>query len=160
MKRTAQAWGFDIIVATGIFIVGITIFFLYSVNYPTGEQEKVDDLLYEGNVVADDLLSTGNPENWTTLTVSKIGILNNNNIIDQNKLNEFYSLSSTSYSRTKAIFGIKYNYFINFSSPIEILSSNISGIGLLPANENNNIKISRISIYKNKPVTIEVQVWD
>lgn len=77
MKRNAQAWGFDIIVATGIFIVGIIAFFLYTINYPTGEQEKLDDLLYEGNIIADNLLSEGYPLNWTNITVSKIGLLSN-----------------------------------------------------------------------------------
>lgn len=158
-NKKAQAWGFDIIVATGIFIFGIVAFFLYTINYPTGEQEKLDNLLYEGNVVANNLLSEGHPENWTTSTVSKIGLLTDN-MIDQEKLNSFNELSSNEYSRTKSILGTKYNYFINFSSPIEISGNNIDGIGLFPVDSINGIKVSRVSIYKNKPVTIEVQVWE
>lgn len=159
MNKKAQAWGFDVIVATGIFIFGIIAFFLYTINYPTGEQEKLEDLLYEGNIVADSLLSTGYPENWTTSSVSKIGILTNN-VIDQDKLENFYNLASSDYSRTRSMFGIKYNYFVNFSESIEISGSNVEGIGLLSQNTRNNIKVSRVSIYKNKPVTIEVQLWE
>jgi hypothetical protein len=159
MKRNAQAWGFDIIVATGIFIVGIIAFFLYTINYPTGEQEKLDDLLYEGNIIADNLLSEGYPLNWTNITVSKIGLLSNQ-VIDQTKLSNFYYLARNDYGRTRSIFGVKYDYFVNFSSPIEVEGSTVGGIGIYPTNSQNNIKISRVSIYKNKPVTIEVEVWD
>lgn len=159
MNKKAQAWGFDIIIATGIFIFGIIAFFLYTINYPTGEQDKLDDLLYEGNVVSDSLLSEGYPTNWTTLSVSKIGLISNN-VINQEKLESFNEISSNDYGRTKTILGTKYNYFINFSTPIQISGINIEGIGLYPNNAKNIIKISRVSIYQNKPVSIEVQVWE
>lgn len=159
MNKKAQAWGFDIIVATGIFIFGIIAFFLYTINYPTGEDEKLDDLLYEGNVVSDNLLSEGYPTNWTTSTVSKIGLISNN-VVNQEKLESFDEISANDYARTKTILGTKYNYFVNFSSPIQISGVNIEGIGLYPSNAKNIIKVSRVSIYQNKPVSIEVQVWD
>lgn len=159
INKKAQAWGFDIIVATGIFIFGIIAFFLYTINYPTGEQEKLDDLLYEGNIIADNLLSEGYPENWTTSTVSKIGLLSNR-VVDLKKLEYFYNLSTTDYGRTRAILGTKYNYFINFSTQIQISGTNIEGIGLFPNNPKNSIKVSRVSIYQNKPASIEVQVWE
>ncbi|MEK6908903.1 MAG: hypothetical protein AABX23_02525 [Nanoarchaeota archaeon] len=158
-SKKAQAWGFDMIVGTGIFILGITAFFLYTVNYPTGEQEKLDDLIYEGNIIGSNLLSEGFPADWTVSTVSKIGLLSDK-IINQSKLEEFNTLASSEYGRTKAIFGIKYNYFINFSEPIQISGSNIEGIGLTSENKNNNIKVSRVSIYQNKPITIDIQIWD
>jgi hypothetical protein len=158
-KRKAQAWGFDLIIATGIFIFGLVMFFLYTINYPSGEQEKLDDLLYEGGIVADNLLSTGTPEDWSTSSVSKIGLLTNNTI-SQDKLEQFYNLASTDYKKTKVLFGTKYNYFVNFSKSIEISGVPIEGIGLFSGTTRNNIKISRIAIYENKPITIEVNVWD
>lgn len=157
--RKAQAWGFDVIIAIGIFIFGLVVFFLYTINYPNGEYEKLDELLYEGNIVADSLLSTGIPENWTTASVSKIGILTNNKI-DHDKVEEFYEVSSTQYLRARSLFGIKYNYFVNFSQSIEISGNAIEGIGLFSQNPQNSIKVSRIAIYQNKPVTVEVQVWE
>ncbi|MGV8131324.1 MAG: hypothetical protein ACP5N7_04465 [Candidatus Pacearchaeota archaeon] len=157
--KKAQAWGFDIIVATGIFIVGIIAFFLYTINYPTGEQEKLEDLLYEGNTVANSLLSEGYPLNWTTSTVSKIGLLTENKI-DQTKLEYFNELATTDYARTKSILGTKYNYFINFSRPIEISGLEVEGIGFLSEETINSIKVSRVSIYQNKPISLEVQVWE
>ncbi len=158
-QRKAQAWGFDVIVATGIFIFGMVVFYIYTINYPNGEQEKFDDLLYEGNIIADNLFSEGYPENWTILSVSKIGLTSKNKI-NQDKLEEFYDLVSLDYSRTKSLFGVKYNYFVNFSQPIVVRSSNVEGIGFAPDNPNNNIKISRIIVYNNKPATMEIQVWD
>lgn len=158
-SKKAQAWGFDIIIATGIFTVGIIAFFLYTINYPTGEQEKLDDLLYEGNTVANNLLSEGYPVNWTTSTVSKIGLLTENKI-DEIKLEYFNELATTDYARTRSILGTKYNYFVNFSSPIQISGIAVSGIGSFPQDTINSIKISRVSIYQNKPISIEVQVWE
>lgn len=156
MSKKAQAWGFDVIIATGIFLFGMTAFFLYTINYPGEEQQKLEDLLYEGDLLASSLLSPGSPENWTAQLVSKIGLLSNN-VLDQNKLEEFYNLP---YPLTKSLFGIKYDYFINSSQPLEISGAGIAGIGIIPENSKNNIKISRVTIYKNKPITLEIQLWE
>ena len=157
--KKAQAWGFDVIIATGIFVFGITIFFLYTINYPRGENQKIEDLLYEGNSIAEDIISKGSPENWTIDTVSKIGIMGDK-AINQSKLEQFYQMALTDYGRTKSLFRTKYNYFVNASSSLEISGSNIEGIGNKPVNTINSIKISRVTLYKNKPITIEVQIWE
>src|SRR3989344_4250444 len=141
MNKGGQAWGFDLIIAIAIFIFGIIVFFLYSANYPKGEQEKVDNLLYEANSIAEDLMSDGNPQNWTISTVSKVGLLTAN-VINQSKLDQFYQLSQADYPLTRALFSTKYHYFINASSPLQVLGSSIAGIGLQPLNAKNSIKVS------------------
>lgn len=158
MKK-AQAWGFDLMIAASIFLFGIAVFFLYSLNYPRGEQEKISDLLYEGNSIADDLMSTGTPEHWVPQTATKIGISTDNKI-NQTKLEQLYQLATTEYGRTRALFSTKYHYFINASAPLAIADINISGIGNQPFNPLNNIKVTRITIYQNKPITLEVYVWE
>lgn len=159
IKRKAQVWGLDVMVATSIFIFGISLFFLYSINYPKGEQEKIEDLLLEGNKIAEDLMSEGSPSDWTIETVSKIGVLSENKI-NQTKLEQFYQLVSDNYGNTKFLFNTKYNYFVNASIPLKISIFSIHGIGNEPLEATNLIKVTRITIYENKPINFEVQVWE
>lgn len=155
----AQAWGFDIMVATAIFIFGIIVFFLYSLNYPRGSQDAVEMLRYEGNVVADELLTEGVPPDWTTSTVSRIGILSDHNI-NQTKLEEFYTLVQTNYGGARAMLRTKYHYFVNASAPLIINGTAIAGIGNQPSGAKNVIKITRVTVYDNKPLSLQVYVWE
>ena len=40
-SKKAQAWGFDMMIASMIFISGIIIFYVYSLNYPKESQETL-----------------------------------------------------------------------------------------------------------------------
>lgn len=161
-RKKAQGWGFDLIIAGTIFLIGIITFYLYSLNYPKEGQETLDVLFYEGNFIADSLLSNGFPDSWNSTNVIKIGLTNNNKI-NQTKLENFYNLSTEDYQKTKAVFNTRYNYFFNLSEQITLPNiGNINGIGLSFQGQNpkNLIKITRISIYQNKSVTLNVYIWE
>jgi len=156
-NKKAQAWGIDLMIALSIFLFGIIAFYLYALNSPQN-QTQLDSLLYEGSLVADNLLSEGSPSNWNEGTVTKLGILSNSKI-NETKLEMLYNLTESDYPRTKFILGTKENFFINLSEPITIQSETIDGIGLSPTDPTNLVRISRLTIYKNKPVNLEVYVW-
>ncbi|NCN99132.1 hypothetical protein COU62_00560 [Candidatus Pacearchaeota archaeon CG10_big_fil_rev_8_21_14_0_10_35_219] len=156
MKKRGQAWGFDLMVASVIFITGIIIFFLYSLNYPTETQENLNALFYQGNRIANDLLSEGYPPGWNTTNVVKIGILSNEEI-NQTKLEMFNQLD---YTNTKYLFNTRYDYFINFSEPIIIDENEIQFIGLRSAETQSIIKVSRIVAYKNKSTVLNIHIWE
>jgi len=163
-SKKAQAWGFDLMIATTLFMAGVIIFYVYSINYPTEGQETLDTLLYEGNFIAESLLSEGFPNNWTAdlNNVIRIGILNNNKV-NETKLKGLYDWTTTGqgYAQTKAIFNTRYDYFFNFSAQITLPNNEeIDGIGQWHSgNPENLIKITRLTIYQNKPVTLNVYIW-
>ncbi len=159
MKKRAQAWGFDLMIASVLFMGGIIFFYIYAFNTPSQGEEKLNSLTYEGNVLADSLISDGSPINWSVDNVGRIGLLSNNKI-NQTKLDAFYSLSQSDYPKTKALLNTRYNFFINASNPLTANNEIIIGIGLPPDNPQNLIKISRFTIYKETPVTLTIEVWE
>ncbi len=157
MNAKAQAWGFDLFIAAIIFVGGIIFFYLYTLN-ASSDQEALPELIAEADMLATILLSEGVPPTWNTTTLSQIGLLTNNKI-NETKLESFYNLSIQDYKKTKAITRLRYDYYITFSEQITINGQQLNGIGLTPNTPNHLAKLSRLTIYKNKPISITVEVW-
>ena len=159
--RKAQAWGFDLIMAAIVFLAGIVIFYIYSLNYPTEGKENLDALSYEGNLIADNLLSSGFPKDWTKTNVVAIGIADEGKI-NETKLSRLNDLANDigGYDKTRALFNTKFQYYFNLTEIMTIDGSNVNYIGQLQSTPKNLIKITRFTAYKNKPVTLNVYVWD
>lgn len=158
-KNKAQAWGFDLIVASTVFLVGMIIFYVYAINNSAQSEEAYNRLSYDGNAIADSLLSEGSPADWNSANVVFIGILSQNEI-NSTKLLQFHDLSQNNYNKTKAMFNTPYNYYLNFSSQITIESTIIQGIGMDYDSPRNLIKISRFTIYNGKPITLNLYMWN
>ncbi len=158
VNKRGQGWGFDLVIASIIFTFAITFFYIFALNYSSGSEEVLRSLEYEGQLIADSLLSEGNPLNWNETNIYKIGIVSNNKI-NNTKLEMFYNLTNKSFYKTKELFAIQNNYYINFSDPINISGSIKPFIGNYSANAKNLIRISRLSVYNNKPVSVSVNVW-
>jgi len=163
MKKEAQAWGFDLMIASAIFLGGIILFYVYSLNYPAAGQETLDKLTHDGGIIADSLLSEGFPINWEASNVVKIGLLSNEKI-NESKLETLYNMVYVNgeYEKTRAIFNTRYHYFFNFSETIDFGSGPIAegGIGNQPFVTTNLIKINRFTIYKNMPVSVNLYIWE
>lgn len=159
MKLKAQAWGTDLMVASVIFTSAIVFFYFYALNDPNEAQESIDSMLYDGRIIADVILSEGYPKNWSSGDVVTIGILTNNKI-NETKLERFYDLAIFNYPRTKSLFNTKYNYYFNFSETMFIGAAPINGIGSKPLNQKNLVKISRFTVYKDKPMSAYLYIWE
>lgn len=160
----AQAWGADLTVALMIFLIGIVLFFFYSINYPNEGEQNLNLLISDGNILADSLLSNGYPEDWNSETVQKIGITNNNKI-NETKLEKFYNLANSDYTQTKQLFNTKYDYYFFLSEIITLPEGDVQGIGKSGTNPEsidaqNLIKITRFTIYQEKPATAYFYVWE
>lgn len=158
MKRRGQAWGLDLTVASIIFLIGLTTFFIYSTNYNYSDQQRIKDLTEKGDSISNYLLSSGEPENWNISNVIKIGLTTNGKI-NQTKLESFHNLSTDNYNLTKSLLNIRYDYFINASSKLNINGEDIFGIGREPTSNKDIIKISRVTVYNNEPITLYVEIW-
>jgi hypothetical protein len=157
--RKAQAWGIDLAVALMIFTFGIIIFFVYAVNKSNDAGETLDTMIYEGNVIADSILSEGNPKNWDFSNVVALGILSDNKI-NETKLENFYYLSVSDYSKTKQIFNTNFNYYFYLSKNMTINGSEVEGIGKEPSDEKDLVKITRFTIYEDTPSTANIYIWE
>jgi len=171
-NKKAQGWGMDLIIGVTIFTFGLVAFYIYSLNSP-GE-DNLENLFYEGKILANTILSEGSPENWNEDpgTVTKIGVLSNNKI-NQAKLESFYDLTSTEegYENTKKLFDITYDYYFYLNDEMDINEDGslmIDGIGKpdfdkdnpVSSDIKNLVKITRYVIYKNKPMTAYFYIWE
>lgn len=160
----AQAWGMDLMVAVMLFTMGILLFFIYVLNYPGEAEENINNLFYDGNMIADNILSRGFPEDWNSENVIRIGVMSGDNI-NETKLEMFYNLSSQNYTKTKQIFNTRFDYYFFFSENISLYSMQVEGIGkpgtnLQSINSRNLVKITRFTSYKDKPTTAYLYVWE
>lgn len=158
MKRKAQAWGFDLMVAAMIFMFGVFAFYLYSINQGDSE-ETINSLSSDGRLTANSILSGGFPEDWNLTNVGKIGILTGNRI-NETKLEMFYTLSTADYSKAKSLLNTKYNYYFFLDENLIISGNSVEGVGLKPTSSQNLIKTTRFTIYKEKPVTAYLYTWN
>lgn len=166
MRKKAQAWGFDLMVAVVIFLSGIIIFYIYSLNAPGQGKETIENLFFDGNFITDSLLSAGSPNDWSESNVISIGITDNNRI-NESKLETLYDFANPSsnpngYQVTKSLFNTRFEYFFNFTeTPITINDATVQGVGsYFSQTPKNLIKIQRITIYQNKPVTLDLYIWE
>jgi FlaG/FlaF family flagellin (archaellin) len=118
-NKKSQVWGFDLMIALTIFLVGVVAAYIYAINFLNESDETLSTLFYEGNSAYSLILSSGTPENWNQEDVEIPGILSGGKI-NQTKLDEFYDLSKTSegYTSIKRLLGVEDEFYFNFTEPV------------------------------------------
>jgi hypothetical protein len=165
-SKGAQIGSFDLTVAMAIFLVGIMIFFIYSVNQSDEAQENFELLFYEGKVVSNNLMSEGYPSNWNSTQVMSIGVMTQEKI-NQTKLEQIYNMiyDENNYSKTKNLLNTQYDYYFFLEGNMTIDGNSVDGIGKPGETRNsispkNLIKIKRFTIYQNKTTPLYIYVWE
>jgi len=151
-------------VALIIFSIGIVLFYVYSLNAPGEAQESMERLFYDGKIIANTLLSEGYPLDWNTYldSVQKTGILTDGKI-DEDKLEKFYGLTQDNegYKKTKRLFDTTYEYYFLLDTNMIIDRESVEGIGRSDyENAKNLVKVTRYTVYQNKPMAIYVYAWE
>jgi len=164
MKKIGQVWSIDVMVAFTIFLLAIIIFFVYSVNYSGEADETFQQITYDGEIILRNIFSEGHPQDWNSSNVINIGIMSENKI-NETKLERFYDLVQNNYSTTKNIFKTTFDYYFFLDKNMTINSLEIEGFGKLGTNKSNInatnlIKITRFTVYKYKPVTANIYIWN
>ena len=165
-KKKAQIWGMDILAGMALFLIGVIVFFIYSLNQPSEAQDNFEFLFYEGRIIADSLMSPGYPLDWNSTNVITIGI-NSDDKINETKLERLYEMIYTenNYALTKNIFNTQYEYYFFLEQNMTINSTEIEGIGKPGITKENIdaknlVKISRFTIYQNKITPLYVYIWE
>lgn len=129
-NKRAQAWSLDLVIASVIFLIGVIVLYVYAINYTSQSSNNLDELFYEGNLASHFILSD---DAWGILTDGKI---------DQDKLDAFdCSTKKQEMSLTKNF------YFILDDTDISCT---------VPTDPENIVKITRITIFNNKPTKFEL----
>lgn len=128
MERIAQTWSIDLIVASVIFLTGILVFYVHTINISNETEESFNALSFDGDLIASMLLSEGFPSNWNKQNVITIGILADNKI-NQRKIDEFHALSLNDYQRTKSLFNTRYDYLFFLEDKKGIVNFGSCAIG-------------------------------
>jgi len=163
--KKGQIWGMDLMVATTIFAIALTTFYLYTLNENSGSEEKIEELFTEGSAIANMILSEGIPPNWDEDSVIEIGILSEGKI-NRTKMDMFYNLSIKNYSRTKGIFNTRFDYFfITSIRPTLQNGSYFSGLGKPGVDKQtitakNLVRIGRFTVYNSTPCGAELFIWE
>ncbi len=164
-NKRAQIWGIDLMSGMVLFIVGIVILFVYSLNQSNEVQDNFELLFYEGKIIADNFLSSGYPSDWNSTNVITIGISDNSKL-NETKLENLYEMIyiNNNYSTTKNSLNTQYDYYFFLNQNMTINSTEIEGIGkpgITKDNINvkNLIKITRFTIYQNKTTPFYIYIW-
>jgi len=165
-NKKAQIWSLDVTAGLTLFLIGIMIFLIYSLNQPGQAQETHTLLSYDGKIIADNLLSPGYPENWNTSSVIAPGLTTANKI-NQTKVENLYQMiyAQNNYTKTKVLFNTVYDYYFFLSDNLTVSAGSIHGIGkpgINPSNisAKNLVKITRYTIYQNKTTPLYIYIWN
>ncbi|MCU0642185.1 MAG: hypothetical protein MUF61_01215 [archaeon] len=159
MKKRAQGWGFDLMIAIIIFLSAIIAFYYFSMSSTNESEQYLDSLNYDAANIAESFLSEGSPADWNSTHVFKIGVLSNLRI-NETKLLNFKIIADSDYYETKNLLNSKHDYSISFSENITINGTAIEYIGALPSNPQNLIKATRLATYRERPLSVYVSVWN
>ncbi|PIU30444.1 hypothetical protein COT07_00705 [Candidatus Woesearchaeota archaeon CG07_land_8_20_14_0_80_44_23] len=150
-RGKAQVWSLDFIVAVVFFAIALTMYFKYAGSIFNEDELDLEGLRIEAASISSGLLTPGYPQNWNESTVSRIGISDDGNNINPEKLQNFLALSSD-YERTKKLFSVTNDFYI-------LLRSNSTIIAQAGVNKSANLiataekivlynsTLSRLSVY-------------
>lgn len=142
--KKAQVWGLDLVVASIIFLVGIILLYVYAINYYPQSRAQLDELYYDGDLASQLILSE---ENFSIVSDGKI---------NQTKLNNFYSIN---YGTKKSLLGASNDFYFVVDG-LEVEGSPVNYVGKMNDTEINSlVRVTRLTIYKDKPIKFEIFVW-
>ena len=130
--KKSQIWYSDFILGLAIFIIIFLVSVKYVTEHYTLARESSDEIIYTGKIISESIMSNGVPENWNQTNVFRIGLTNGNQILNLTKVYYFANLTETQYTRTKSLFGSRYDYLVYFKN-------------------NNNVTLNFTKKYIGKP---------
>ena len=157
-QKKAQAWGLDLVIASVIFLAALLSIYFYTLNYSAGENKGFRILDEGAGIIGDNLLSEGSPEDWNGSSVTRIGLMTKGHL-NLSKAEMFYQMALSDYPKTRELFRVTHNYYVNFSEPIDIDGESVQIIGVLPSGSSNVAKSSRVIVSNNKISKIEIVTW-
>ena len=95
-----------------------------------------------------------NGTDWEEVSKSRM------NKINDTKLLRFHGLANSDYERTKNLLNTKYDYYFFLEKNMTTIAANVGGIGKKPMDAENLVKISRFTVYEEKPITAYLYIYN
>ena len=126
------------------FLGGIILLYLYAINYYPQSRVQLDELYYDGDLASQLILSE---ENFSIVSNGKI---------NQTKLDNFYNIN---YNTKKSLLGVSNNFYFIVEG-LEVEGNPVSYVGKLNDTEIGSlVKVTRLTIYKDKPIKFQIFIW-
>lgn len=109
----SQMWSSDFVIGLLIFSLMLVAYYTYTVNLSKQDSSVMNDLISDSKTISSSLLVEGYPSTWTEETVTRIGLTNNDQIINTNLLIES---SKINYNKTKKLLGATNDFFVFFQN--------------------------------------------
>ncbi len=157
--RKSQVWYGDFIIALTIFVAAVMIYWSYQNNY-VPETKSIQSLSLEAVNFGMMLNSEGIPVHWTSVNVTRVGISNANNRINESKLREFAMMNPETVRR---ISNLEYKYFVYFhhtNGSFLPINATLDAVGVNPQNATRLVETKRLMIRDNEFVNMIIQVWE
>jgi len=138
-KKSGQVWFTDFVIAMLIFSFALIYYYTFTTNISKQDSVTVDNLVTDSKSISSSLLVGGFPSNWDNTTVQRIGVTDDNQILNPTKWSNFDSIG---YNKSKKLFGTAYDYLAYFVDENDTLLNilGICGIGVPEANFSYDIK--------------------
>jgi len=181
LKSRSQAWYADFTLAIFIFTFLLIIYFSYTSNLSNEDSDVLKDLTNDIKSISSSLVVKGYPVNWTESNVQRLGLTDNTQRINQDKLIQFINLN---YDDRKSLFNTQYDYFIffknnngclvNISDNFGIGHSDVDineledtdcngftedSIDISDINPKNLVRTDRLLIYNSEIVDMVIYLW-
>lgn len=161
--KKAQIWSMDLLVGVLIFLGALLMFYKYSINTMDFQGEEMDNLLLDAKLISSYLMSEGYPNDWSESNVTLMGITDGGVRIDEGKVQQFSSIASSDYVRSRNLLSTIHNYQVSFKDKDGNLThiGGVSSIGkdYTVENPDDLIRIERFAVYNSSIIRLVVYVW-
>lgn len=166
-KGKGQVITIDFVILSFVLMV-ILLAFMYAWNFLGIRWNNITEYnkQYAAALFAADLLviSPGNPPGWENLgtinssTLVSLGLANERNVVNIQKLNKLANLSAQNYSFFKQRLGaLNYEVFINITNANKTVS--YAMLGVPPGQFNETVVLERFVMFNGSISTLRIEVW-
>lgn len=156
LSRSAQVWYVEFIIAIVIVLAATTIFVTTIDIRPSGNQ-GVGNLQAEALRVSEQLLTSGQPSDWTAGDVVVPGILTDSWRIDDDSLAELYNMDP---DQLRTVLGMRWPFRITMLTNGTIKDvAGSSHVGYDPSSTPTLVSVNRYVVYDGSISTLRVEVW-
>lgn len=99
----------DVLMSAFVFVMLIILYFQFVTNLSTGNEGIMESLIFDSDVMAETLLSSGYPAGWDETSVQQLGLTEGNHRLNITKLGYVANLT---YFDRKFLLGTIFDYYI------------------------------------------------
>lgn len=107
----AQVWYTDFMVGVIIFVVVITLYFVYAHGLEQDPNTITTELLMDAKSISNNLVSAGSPVGWNQSDVQVIGLTDNSQRLVDDKVDMFFNIS---YIDARKSLRTSFDFFVSF----------------------------------------------